>query len=157
MVAGGGIGLVNPALATAAIGVVEPQRAGMASGINSTFRQVGIATGTAALGAVFTHIVNGQAGAFGAAASRAGLDVAGADRAGEFSDFISFGIFRQVGGGEPVLFAGREAFLEGLHTILLYGGVFALVSAALCAWLIRPSGFAPRPEAAPEPEAAAAV
>ena len=50
-----------------------------------------------------------------------------ADRAGEFSDFISFGIFRQVGGGEPVLFAGREAFLEGLHTILLYGGSFALV------------------------------
>jgi EmrB/QacA subfamily drug resistance transporter len=157
MVAGGGIGLVNPALATAAIGVVEPQRAGMASGINSTFRQVGIATGTAALGAIFTHIVTGQAGAFGAAASRAGLDVAGADRTGEFSDFISFGIFRQVGGGEPVLFAGREAFLEGLHTILLYGGIFALVSAALCAWLIRPSGFAPRPDAASEREAAAAA
>ena len=64
MVAGGGIGAVNPALATAAISVVEPQRAGMASGINSTFRQVGIATGTAALGAVFTHIVNGQAPVF---------------------------------------------------------------------------------------------
>ena len=47
LVAGGGIGLVNPALATAAVGVVEPQRAGMASGINSTFRQVGIATGIA--------------------------------------------------------------------------------------------------------------
>ena len=50
LVAGGGIGLVNPPLATAAVGVVEPQRAGMASGINSTFRQVGIATGIAALG-----------------------------------------------------------------------------------------------------------
>ena len=32
LVAGGGIGLVNPPLATAAVGVVEPQRAGMASG-----------------------------------------------------------------------------------------------------------------------------
>ena len=50
LVAGAGIGLVNPALATAAVGVVEPQRAGMASGINSTFRQVGIATGIAGLG-----------------------------------------------------------------------------------------------------------
>ena len=57
MVCGGGIGLVNPALATAAVGVVEPQRAGMASGINSTFRQIGIATGTAALGAIFQHLV----------------------------------------------------------------------------------------------------
>src|SRR5215217_4962636 len=57
MVAGGGIGLVNPALATAAVGVVEPQRAGMASGINSTFRQVGIATGIAGLGAIFQHLI----------------------------------------------------------------------------------------------------
>src|SRR6185503_10661924 len=57
LVAGGGIGLVNPPLATAAVGVVEPQRAGMASGINSTFRQVGIATGIAALGAAFQHLV----------------------------------------------------------------------------------------------------
>ena len=57
LVAGAGIGIVNPALATAAVGVVEPQRAGMASGINSTFRQVGIATGIAALGAIFQHVV----------------------------------------------------------------------------------------------------
>ncbi|HZB75362.1 MAG TPA: MFS transporter [Solirubrobacteraceae bacterium] len=156
MVAGGGIGLVNPALATAAIGVVEPQRAGMASGINSTFRQVGIATGTAALGAIFAHIVNGQAGAFAAAAGRAGVDPDAADRAGEFSDFIAFGVFRQVGGGDAVAFAGREAFLEGLHQILLYAGSFALVSAALCAWLIRPSGFAPRTAPEPEPEPAPA-
>ena len=34
---------------------VEPARAGMASGINSTLRQVGIATGVAALGAIFSH------------------------------------------------------------------------------------------------------
>ena len=57
LVAGGGIGLTNPALATAAIGVVEPRRSGMASGINSTFRQVGIATGIAAWGAIFQHVV----------------------------------------------------------------------------------------------------
>ena len=57
LVAGGGIGLVNPPLATAAVGVVAPQRAGMASGINSTFRQVGIATGIAGLGAIFQHLV----------------------------------------------------------------------------------------------------
>jgi hypothetical protein len=43
LVAGVGIGLTNPAIASTALGVVPPARAGMASGINSTFRQVGIA------------------------------------------------------------------------------------------------------------------
>jgi EmrB/QacA subfamily drug resistance transporter len=50
-----GVGLVNPPLASAAIGVAPPARSGMASGANSTFRQVGIATGIAGLGAVFQH------------------------------------------------------------------------------------------------------
>ena len=54
-----GIGLVNPPLAGTAVGVVEPRRAGMASGINNTFRQVGIATGIAGLGAIFAHKING--------------------------------------------------------------------------------------------------
>jgi len=47
-----GIGFINPPLATAAIGVVEPRRSGAASGINSTFRQVGTAVGIAGLGAI---------------------------------------------------------------------------------------------------------
>ncbi len=53
-----GVGLVNPALASAAIGVVPHNRSGMASGANSTFRQVGIATGIAALGAIFQHDIS---------------------------------------------------------------------------------------------------
>src|SRR6185437_10007830 len=53
IVGGIGIGLVNAPLASTAVSVVEPRRAGMASGINNTFRQVGIATGIAALGAIF--------------------------------------------------------------------------------------------------------
>ncbi|HTA13054.1 MAG TPA: MFS transporter, partial [Solirubrobacteraceae bacterium] len=44
---GAGIGMINPPLASTAIGVVPHERSGMASGINSTFRQVGIATGIA--------------------------------------------------------------------------------------------------------------
>jgi EmrB/QacA subfamily drug resistance transporter len=55
MLQGAGIGLVNPPLASAAIGVVPHTRSGMASGANNTARQVGIATGIAALGAVFQH------------------------------------------------------------------------------------------------------
>ena len=45
LVCGFGVGIVNPVLASGAVSVVQPQRSGMASGANNTFRQVGIATG----------------------------------------------------------------------------------------------------------------
>jgi len=57
LLAGAGVGLTNPAIASTAVGVVDPRRAGMAAGINNTFRQVGIATGIAALGAIFQSSV----------------------------------------------------------------------------------------------------
>jgi EmrB/QacA subfamily drug resistance transporter len=58
-VAGAGSGMVNPPLASTAVGVVEPRDAGMASGINTTFRQIGIATAIAALGSVFATQLRG--------------------------------------------------------------------------------------------------
>ncbi len=59
IVAGAGAGLVNPPLASTAIGVVAPQDAGMASGINNTFRQVGLATAVATFGTIFAHDLAG--------------------------------------------------------------------------------------------------
>jgi EmrB/QacA subfamily drug resistance transporter len=61
ILSGVGVGLVNAPLASTAVSVVPPQRAGMGSGINSTFRQVGIATGTAGLGALFQHLLASRA------------------------------------------------------------------------------------------------
>ena len=60
IVAGIGIGTVNPVLASSAISVVPPERSGMASGANNTFRQVGIATGIAGLGTVFQTQIQHQ-------------------------------------------------------------------------------------------------
>jgi MFS family permease len=143
MVAGGGIGLVNPALATAAVGVVEPQRAGMASGINSTFRQVGIATGIAGLGAIFQHLVasnflqhvpNGRVPP-GVSADR-------------LADFISFGGAQRVG-NRALERAGEQAFVAGLNDILLYAAVVAFAGAVLAALLTRPQDFAVRTAPAP--------
>jgi predicted MFS family arabinose efflux permease len=57
IVAGAGVGVANPTIAQVAIGVVPPARSGMASGINNSCRQVGIATGIAGLGAIFQHAV----------------------------------------------------------------------------------------------------
>jgi EmrB/QacA subfamily drug resistance transporter len=61
LVAGVGIGLVNAPLASTAVSTVRQERAGMASGINNTFRQIGIATGIAALGAIFASRVDPRA------------------------------------------------------------------------------------------------
>jgi EmrB/QacA subfamily drug resistance transporter len=65
VVGGVGIGFVNAPLATTAVSTVRQERAGMASGLNNTFRQLGIATGIAALGAIFQSKVGG--GGLGAA------------------------------------------------------------------------------------------
>jgi EmrB/QacA subfamily drug resistance transporter len=72
ILAGIGIGFVNPPLATAAIGVVEPRRSGAASGINSTFRQVGTAVGIAGLGAILQSRLDHDLGvaSFASAAGR---------------------------------------------------------------------------------------
>jgi EmrB/QacA subfamily drug resistance transporter len=72
LVGGLAIGVISPALAAAMVSVLPVERSGLASGINNTFRQLGIAMGIAGLGAIFEH----QAGA--AAGLRAGI-VAGLD------------------------------------------------------------------------------
>ena len=59
LVGGFAMGVISPALAAAMVGVLPPERAGLASGINNTFRQFGIAAGIAGLGAIFDHHVRG--------------------------------------------------------------------------------------------------
>jgi EmrB/QacA subfamily drug resistance transporter len=73
VLAGVGAGFINVPLASTAVAVVEPARAGMASGINTTFRQIGIATGVAALGAIFAAAGPGP-GASGTAAAQGFVD-----------------------------------------------------------------------------------
>ena len=130
LVAGGGIGMTNPALATAALGVVEPRRSGMASGINSTFRQIGIATGIAAWGAIFQHVV----------ATRFTEIVGTGGVRGEVADFVAFG--GATNSGEPAIArAAENAFVHGLDQVLLLGAIVACAGAVLSAILVRPSDF----------------
>jgi len=72
LVGGLAIGVISPALAAAMVSVLPVERSGLASGINNTFRQLGIAIGIAGLGAIFEHQVRE------APALRAGI-VAGLD------------------------------------------------------------------------------
>ena len=52
IVVGAGTGLFNPALSNVALSVVSERESGLAAGVNDTFRQMGIAVGIAALGAL---------------------------------------------------------------------------------------------------------
>jgi len=142
IVSGLGIGLVNPPLASTAVGVVPPQQAGMASGINSTFRQVGIATGIALLGTLFSNNVRDQVLAGVAAVpglSHSGPQIAAAVQSGEIAHVIGKlpGHARQA-----IAVVTRAAFTNGLNGILLVAAIIALVSGVVSLAAIRSKDFA---------------
>jgi EmrB/QacA subfamily drug resistance transporter len=153
MVAGAGIGMINPPLASAAVSVVEPQRSGMASGINSTFRQVGIATGIAGLGAIFQGRVESKLTDL--LVSVPGLPPGKAEAlAGSVSSGGGQGALQGAppGARAAVARASREAFIGGLNEILLIAAAVAFVGAVLALVLTRDRDFV----GAPAPEGAAA-
>jgi DHA2 family methylenomycin A resistance protein-like MFS transporter len=88
-----GLGLLTPAVVAAAMGAVEPDRAGLAAAVNNTARQAGGAIGIAASGAVagsparagFVHgfhaVALGAAALYVAAAALAWAALPGRERA----------------------------------------------------------------------------
>jgi predicted MFS family arabinose efflux permease len=56
IVSGLGLGVSSAALTAAALSAVEPARAGMATGVINTLRQVGVAAGVAGFGSVFENV-----------------------------------------------------------------------------------------------------
>jgi predicted MFS family arabinose efflux permease len=142
MIVGGiGIGLVNPPLASTAVGVVPPQRAGMASGISSTFRQVGIATGIALLGALFSNQVRNEVLARVSAVpalARSGPRIAAAVQSGEIGPVIAK---LPAPARQAVGTITRTAFTTGLNRILLVAAIIALVSGLVSLAAIRGKDF----------------
>jgi EmrB/QacA subfamily drug resistance transporter len=142
MIVGGvGVGLVNPPLASTAVGVVAPERAGMASGINSTFRQVGIATGIALLGTLFSSAVRSDVltsvSAVPGLSGRAG-QVSAAIQSGEIGQFIGR---LPATARQSVAVITRSAFTSGLDRILLIAAILALVAGVVCLVAIRTRDF----------------
>jgi EmrB/QacA subfamily drug resistance transporter len=141
VVAGVGIGFINPPLATAAIGVVEPRRAGAASGINSTFRQVGTAVGIAGLGALLQSKVSDK---LDAALAGTPLPHGAAAR---IAEAVSSGGGNAAAQAVPaparelVAQAARTAFIDGLNEIFVVAAVLAFVGAALALLLVRRADF----------------
>jgi EmrB/QacA subfamily drug resistance transporter len=140
VVAGVGAGLVNVPLASTAVGVVEPARAGMASGINSTLRQVGIATGVAALGSILATQASDKVVSH---LSRTPL----AGRAHALAEAVSNGSVLQAMQTVPAHLRGlaggaaRVAYIDGLNEVLLIGALTALAAAVFTVILIRQRDF----------------
>jgi EmrB/QacA subfamily drug resistance transporter len=138
--AGIGAGLVNTPLASTAVGVVEPARAGMASGINSTLRQVGTATGVAALGSLLATQLRSNVTAHLAhtALASAAHGLAQAISQGG----VSSALLRVPAASRGMLASiARSGFVSGLNVILLIGAILAVVAAALVMVLIRQRDF----------------
>ena len=141
IVAGAGVGMVNPSLASTAIGVVPPQRSGMASGINSTFRQVGVATGIAVLGSIFQSQLSSAL-----APKLGGTPVAG--HVAQVAHAVAGGAASVVLRSVPPALRPRAteavhgAFAGALDDILLVGALIAIVGAVLALALVRGSDFA---------------
>ncbi|HEY0632549.1 MAG TPA: MFS transporter [Thermoleophilaceae bacterium] len=140
LVAGAGIGIVNPNLAQAAIAVVEPRQSGMASGINNTFRQVGIATGIAALGAVFQSRVQDKvmAGLAGTPVGSHASDIAHGVASGGGRGALSAVPAQSRGVVEHV---ATHAFVSGLNELFLIGAVVAFAGAVITFALVRQRDF----------------
>jgi EmrB/QacA subfamily drug resistance transporter len=142
--AGAGVGLCNPVIAQVAVGVVEPARSGMAAGINNTFRQVGIATGIAGLGAIFQARVESKATSL--------LTATGVP--GGKAETVAHSIATQRsggGGGGAVAKIAEVSFISALNEILLVATIIAFSGAVLGTVLVRGEDFAhgAEPEAAP--------
>ncbi len=129
IIGGAGIGMTNP---RHRIGSDRRGRAGpgrLASRINSTFRQVGIATGVAALGAIFQARVDAKLGNAAAA---------GAARV------LRRGLRQAIEGALPsipsqfrdqAVAAADQAFMSGLNEILLIGAGIA-IAGSIAGWLL---------------------
>jgi EmrB/QacA subfamily drug resistance transporter len=135
LLTGFGIGIVNPAIAKIGLGVVEPQRTGMASGISNTFRIGGLATGVAALGAVFQHQLTTELSAhpgLGVPASALAKTIAsGGTRAAVASDPHASGIAG----------VSHHAFVSGMNDLLAIGAIAVFLGAVCGVALVRRRDF----------------
>jgi EmrB/QacA subfamily drug resistance transporter len=136
LVSGVGVGLLNPVIADVALSVVPKERSGMAAGINDTFRQVGVAVGIAAWGAIFL-------GAGASETERAAGGAVGGEQARHLVEATSSGALPQAvaalpeGAQAAARGAAEQGFIHGLNEVLLIGALLSFAGAVLALWLVR--------------------
>jgi hypothetical protein len=145
-----GSGLVNPPLASTAVGVVTPDRSGMAAGANTTFRQIGIAVAIATYGSIFTASL--QHGLTAALSNQPAL----AAKTSALVSALKQGAVGPIVNSTPPNFRGplveglHSAFAGAMNDLFYVSGALALVGALCSMVLIRSRDFvadlAPTPE-----------
>ncbi|MBL1073910.1 MFS transporter [Nocardia sp. 2] len=132
-----GMGMFNPPRAAFSIAVTTPDRAGMASGVNETFQQAGMAIGIAAVGAFFQNRVT---------AAFEESEVARtvfADRTSEAGEAVAAGgpaaltAELPAAVGAAVHDAAQAAFVSGLHSAMVLAAVVATIAGVIALATMR--------------------
>ncbi len=146
--AGVGVGITNPVLASVSVSVVSPERSGMSTGSASTFRQVGLATGIAGLGAVFLSQIKGTT-VTALQSSSAGQQVLAHGGQRVTAAITGSGV-RDAAAAIPVapvrdalLSAYQIGFTKTLNHLMDIGSIIAVVGAVGCLILVRQRDFVP--------------
>jgi MFS family permease len=146
IVCGVGMGISAAPIPAAAVGVVPNWRAGMAGGANSTFRQLGLATGIAALGAIFQSHLHTQV-------AKALVHTTVASHSVEFSNLISVGATSQLLTRVPpsaratLKHVAVTSFTTSLTDIFTVAAIVAVVAGVASGVLIRSKDAAGPPGA----------
>ena len=148
ILSGIGIGVTNPVLASATVSVVPPERSGMATGSSSTFRQVGLATGIAGLGAVFLSQV--RTNTVSALTASAGGQVVLAHSGSRLNAAITGSGIHYAAAAVPgavarqaLIAAYRSGFATTLDRLMVIGMFIAFAGAVGSLVLVRQRDFVP--------------
>jgi MFS transporter, DHA2 family, methylenomycin A resistance protein len=142
-----GYGLAVPAVSAMGVAAIEPERAGLASGVLNTARQFGAAVGLAALVSIGATLARSEWSDHART-----LDPPLRARAAELAPMVAGGEGSRVArrlGAEQVPAAAR-AFVSGMRAAMLAAGALTLLAAALTA-LGRPRAHAPPAHAPARP------
>ncbi len=142
-IVGIGVGLAIPVLSSAAMAAVDPRKGGMAAGAVNTARQIGLAIGIAALGALFSSSINSHL--TGSPASSAHLAQA-----------VAGGRLHATDLPAHVALVVEDAAAHGITMTYVAAGIVALAAgAAVSLMLYRSGGDAPAADRSDAESAAA--
>lgn len=122
VVSGIGVGLVNPALAAAAVAGIPPARSGMAAGAANTARQLGNAVGIAGLAALAQWVTGWSAGS-----APGGTPVRDAIAAGDLAGALASAPADQAA---TVRALYDSAQTDGMHVAIAASAVIAVLGVA---------------------------
>jgi EmrB/QacA subfamily drug resistance transporter len=136
VVMGVGMGMFNPPRSMLTVGVVEPAKAGMATGIGETFQQVGVAVGVAAFGALFQSKVVAAVGTSPlAAGGEAGDRNIGHTIASGAGNELPAGA--SSNSGERAADIARVIFVDSFGSVMLVCAIVCAVGALIAYGLVR--------------------